>query len=387
MGRTDRDATPRQIELLLRSEFLNETLYAPVSAAIRIAISVMILRISVRTWHRWTIFTLIGVVATSSIAYFFVILLQCTPPSRFWEQMPGTPGSCLPHQVVPIATLSFGAINIAVDWIVGLLPIAIIWNAPIHWRSKASIAALLSLGILAGVALLIRILFTNMEGSSRFDIAFATTTVAMAAVIELSLGILAACLATMPPLFKSVGTSLRRRQQHRLSSDSDCLPWQAEPTPRIRPIGLTDGRISKLSKYLSMSPEPYDEKPGLRSPEPFTPTMSALTLASTGERISRLSKLSRGPGDSVGDRLDLRSSEPGTPTHGVTLTHCDVDRGSHGSWADPSKKGIEIHTLINVISVPSDETLIFPPMPSYASIDRRDTPVYSRPTSPLTRRP
>ncbi len=50
--------------------------------------------------------------------------------------------------VIPIATYAHSAVSFTADWILGLLPIALLYNLKMRTRTKASIVALLSLGLL-----------------------------------------------------------------------------------------------------------------------------------------------------------------------------------------------------------------------------------------------
>lgn len=78
------------------------------------------------------------------------MLMQCTPPSFFWEgpsRIPGAHGSCINKAVVPISTIVHSVLSAISDWILALLPIAMLWSVQINLRTKISVAVLLSTGL------------------------------------------------------------------------------------------------------------------------------------------------------------------------------------------------------------------------------------------------
>lgn len=57
--------------------------------------------------------------------------------------------------------------NIAIDWYCALLPVPLLWNAPLSLRTKLSVGFLLSLGILASVSACVRQKYTAALYSSQ----------------------------------------------------------------------------------------------------------------------------------------------------------------------------------------------------------------------------
>lgn len=100
-------------------------LSGPVSGLARISIALFLLRIAVKKWHKLVLKALIGVTAVMTTVYFFIVLFQCSPPSYFWTRLrKGALGSCSHDKDVRAATLVWGSFAVAMDWILGLLPIA-----------------------------------------------------------------------------------------------------------------------------------------------------------------------------------------------------------------------------------------------------------------------
>jgi hypothetical protein len=146
-GKTVGTYTAEMAAISLRAWYLCEVLYSPITICIRISICVFLLRIAVEKVHRLILICNIGLISIISIAYFFVMVLQCTPSSYFWEQVLGAKGKCIDPNVVPDATIAHSVISAISDWIVGILPIVILWKVKINRRTKVSIAIVLSMGM------------------------------------------------------------------------------------------------------------------------------------------------------------------------------------------------------------------------------------------------
>ncbi|KAI8629453.1 hypothetical protein F5Y19DRAFT_82829 [Xylariaceae sp. FL1651] len=240
LGRPATELSLESAEISLRSWYGNMTVSGPVSGLIRISIALFLSRIAIKKWHRLVLHTIIGLSAVMTFVYFFVVLLQCSPISYFWEKVRnGSSGTCHYLEAVYVSTLVYGSFGAVMDWVLGLLPIAILWHVRINRRTKVGIAALLSSGIIAGIALIIRVIYIGQFGAASPRMAvYGTLAVSITAIVELSLGIIAGCIATLPPLFKRLGLSFGDSSNRGKSGSlTDTIPWQrsfAGPEPRPR---------------------------------------------------------------------------------------------------------------------------------------------------------
>lgn len=83
-----------------------------------------------------------------TISYFFLIIFQCSPVSFFWGQYEGDTGICINPAAVPNASIAHSVLSFTADWILGLLPIFLIYDLQMNLRTKISVAGVLSLGLL-----------------------------------------------------------------------------------------------------------------------------------------------------------------------------------------------------------------------------------------------
>ncbi|KXH62494.1 integral membrane protein [Colletotrichum nymphaeae SA-01] len=196
------EVTVNQAAISLRAWYICEVLYSPITLAIRTSICLVLLRLTFVRVHRLVIYANLVVVWIISFAFFCIVAFQCMPPSYFWRQLYGGSGSCNSFNLVPITAVTHSIILAMSDWFMGLLPIVLLWNVNLNWRTKALVAALLGLGITAGIALIIRIPYVR-----RFDVSadflYESIDVAIWSVLEPALGIMAASVTSLRPLFKS----------------------------------------------------------------------------------------------------------------------------------------------------------------------------------------
>ena len=142
------DLSPEGAAIALRAWWLCEVLYAPTVLLIRTSVGVFLLRIANNRTHKWIIYVDLAIIWAVSVAFLVVAVLQCRPASFFWNQVLGAKGSCMDHRIVPAATVAHSVISAVSDWVLGLLPIAMLWNVQLNKRTKATISFLLSLGLL-----------------------------------------------------------------------------------------------------------------------------------------------------------------------------------------------------------------------------------------------
>ncbi|OBT81791.1 hypothetical protein VE02_09625 [Pseudogymnoascus sp. 03VT05] len=193
---------PEDIPVGLKWWWACEPVYVLSNMALKLSISIFLLRLAVTRASRIIIYVIIGVVEAYSAFYFFLFVLQCRPSSYFWTQYTGGTGTCVSPKVTVDATYAYSAISCVADWGLGLMPIFLIWHIQMDMRTKMSVAAILSVGAIASTATIIRIPFVKDLANVQ-DFLYATTDVAIWSTVETGIGIAASAAATLRPLFKT----------------------------------------------------------------------------------------------------------------------------------------------------------------------------------------
>lgn len=147
-GRHVHDIPEQDIPKALYYWFLCELFYAITTLFVRISIALFLLRICVKPIHKRIVYGTVAMVTVFTIFYFFLVLFQCWPVSYFWGQYEGMKGTCIDPATVPNASIAHSAVSFAADWVLGLLPVALIWDLKMNTRTKVSVGVLMSLGLL-----------------------------------------------------------------------------------------------------------------------------------------------------------------------------------------------------------------------------------------------
>ncbi|RDW87519.1 hypothetical protein BP5796_03213 [Coleophoma crateriformis] len=193
-----------------------------------------------------------GVVSVSSIVFVFLVIFQCNPVSHFWHQLdPTSAGKCFSTETTVAVSSTYGVILAMSDFIFAGIPFFMVWNLKMHIRMKISVVTLMSVGALAGVAAIVRIIFLKfIAGGS--DFFFTSALLTIFTTLELSVGLIIGSTATLRPLFKKFlgdqsirgGTSNNGGQ----STTDGSRAWEFYSNNADRRTNIEDERSMELTK-------------------------------------------------------------------------------------------------------------------------------------------
>ncbi|KAF7904813.1 hypothetical protein BELL_0743g00050 [Botrytis elliptica] len=243
-------------------QVLVEIGYILCTAIIKTSVGLLLLRItSVKTFYKYVIWISLAIIWIWTIVTFVISCVQCRPLKASWD--PLTPGVCLEPRIITNFAYAISAETIFFDWLFALLPIPMLWDIKMSLRLKCSIMVILSLGIVASAATIIRVkylvAFLNVT-----DALYSITPVFIWSTIEIALGIIAASTATLRPLLRS-WKLLGFSSEH----DSDTEPggprsgsWSGfKRTPR----GGSDLTTSHQSNELTLGDTIHAQSPNLKT--------------------------------------------------------------------------------------------------------------------------
>jgi hypothetical protein len=108
-----------------------------------------LLRLTVAKAHTILLWTVIALSTAVGLVFWFVLTLQCHPVDYFWRRVEpkvfGT-GKCLDVDILIDIAYLYSVIATVCDFILGLLPIALVWNLQMTPKTKAALAGILSMG-------------------------------------------------------------------------------------------------------------------------------------------------------------------------------------------------------------------------------------------------
>ncbi|KAL6168661.1 hypothetical protein ACJQWK_05039 [Exserohilum turcicum] len=123
------------------------------------------------------------------------------------------------------------AVTIATDFLLALLPVPLVWKLQLNGRSKVTLVCILALGLFAGVAAIIKsekqkTIFSNPDP-------YVKDTFVMWRFIEYFIGIIAASLPSLKPLFKQLLSNGTRATEE---ASSQPLPSRQRYSTRIKTV-------------------------------------------------------------------------------------------------------------------------------------------------------
>ncbi|KAL3483665.1 hypothetical protein BJX62DRAFT_249286 [Aspergillus germanicus] len=203
--------------------WLGQASYVWVVAVAKISIALALLRLTISRAHQYILWGVIGVSAVVGLAFWFILTLQCRPVSYFWRRF-RTEGVCISVDYLLGLAYLYSATAVVCDFILALLPILLVSRLQMNFRTKAALAAILSVGCVASTAVIVRIPYLRHYKDE--DFLYATTDISIWSNVEAGLGITAGSLVTVRPLFRFF-RGPRHEQQQR--SPRNASTW---PLPR-----------------------------------------------------------------------------------------------------------------------------------------------------------
>jgi hypothetical protein len=146
--------------------------------------------------------------------------------------------------------------------------------------------------------------------------------VTITAVIELALGIIAGCIATLPPLFKRIGLSLGSSFKRGVSG-TDTIPWQRSFAGMETRDQGTENLIMTSPQRLESAQDLHDNRTEGRYSRAHSPSAKRVLSSSNWD-------------------IDIEVS--------------GAEDGDSPPPPPPSGKEIQVRTLIRVTTQPFDET-------------------------------
>ena len=222
-------------------------LYILTTVALKISLAIFFLRIVVRQWQRRVIWIVTAIYTIYATAFAFVAVFQCGIPTNFLIKE--AVGICIKDDVLQPLNYIHASLNAISDWTFAFLPIFVLWNSQMPRSAKISAGLLLSLGAVGSIISLVRIAYIPglKTGPAFFTNAI---DIGVFSLIEPAIGLNAACLATLRPLFKNMVGKVRSNATNTSTNNSDSSPSDNSKGSSRKPI-YSGARFSERG-YLQM---------------------------------------------------------------------------------------------------------------------------------------
>jgi len=169
---------------------------------IKLSIGFFLLRIAVKPRFVWILRITMVIVAIWSVAIWIFDLFQCRPIAAQWD-LTIKNAKCVSGNAFAQAAYSISVMTIVSDWLYALIPIPMIWHVQMNLHTKITVIFILSLGVFASIATIIRLKYI-VDLTDVSDVLFTGTTAMVWTLVEPAVAIIAASLVTIRPLLRSM---------------------------------------------------------------------------------------------------------------------------------------------------------------------------------------
>ncbi|KAK6007649.1 hypothetical protein QM012_004463 [Aureobasidium pullulans] len=296
-------------------------LYILTTVTLKISLAIFFLRIVIRPWQRKVIYTVTVVYSVFATVFAFIAVFQCGIPTNFLIKE--ATGVCIKDDILQPLNYVHSLLNAISDWTFACLPVFVLWNAKIPRSAKISSGLLLSLGAVGSIISLIRIAYIPglKTGPAFFTNAI---NIGVLSLTEPGLGMVAACLATLRPLFKNM---MEKARTTNTSNSSKSTSHNSKGSSQRKAV-YSGARFSERG-YLQMDDDKKPSKMGN-----FTSVIGDLKSAPPGQ-VYEL--------DPIAERANSTESTRSNP----------------GAKMDPAFPGpVTVGSLRNKSWFPDDEVLM-----------------------------
>ncbi|KAB5560195.1 integral membrane protein, partial [Coniochaeta sp. 2T2.1] len=202
---------PSNIVVGLHLNFITQPLCLIALCLTKVSVGLFLLRLTPSRRFRLFIIGTIIFTILSATGNFLTVFFQCQPLAFTWG---GTAtGTCIPPANLKFAAFFNSSVSVLTDVVFALTPVPMLWKVQMNWRVKLAVGAILSLGIFAAVAAVVKITFLSQYGKHG-DFLFDSSDLTIWTTVEICTAIIAACIPCLKPLFRSLFSDGSSAQQH-----------------------------------------------------------------------------------------------------------------------------------------------------------------------------
>ncbi|KAF5025361.1 hypothetical protein F66182_2526 [Fusarium sp. NRRL 66182] len=146
------------------------------------------------------------------IPFFVLVFFQTRPFSMFWEGWQKQQSRAVMNGIVKVS-LPHAALNLLLDVWMLVLPLSQLWELGLKLRKKLGVIAMFGVGVFLTIVAAIRIHELVLFASSRDLTVINAQTAMIWSSVELSVGIMVACMPHVRQLIQSIVSRLRKNKE------------------------------------------------------------------------------------------------------------------------------------------------------------------------------
>lgn len=196
---------------------IGEALFMVTSIAFKTSLMIFFRQFLLERRQRYLVTSITVFYCAISVLAFFLALVPCGTLSHLARKR--VEGKCIPTNVWNGLLYTHGAVSALSDWVFALLPILVLWKSSMPAKTKLGVTLLMVFAVCGSLCAVLRTIYT---GSLHFDARYydvnhkpsyqhVTALVINMAVLEMGIGITAASVACLMPLFRRCAGWFQRR--------------------------------------------------------------------------------------------------------------------------------------------------------------------------------
>ncbi|KAK2013429.1 integral membrane protein [Colletotrichum eremochloae] len=199
--------------------FWSEVVYFPSTVLTKLALSVMIVRLSTTRVYAYIIWGNMGLLAINLIVCLGIWLAACTPVAALWNE---NLGYCRNPNGWVIASYTGTVVLAIVDWTCAITPFFLIRGLQMPKRRKVSLQIILGLGIIGSVAGLVRMGYYHSYNTKAYpnESLYNWGQSVIWTAVEGGLGIIACSLPTLRKLVSTYYSGSSREKTNKSTGNT-----------------------------------------------------------------------------------------------------------------------------------------------------------------------
>lgn len=193
-----------------------QALYIAGTVCLKISLAFFFLRFLITRWSRhivWISVTIYTIVATAML---FLVVFECGLPGNYVIKQ--ATDKCVSFRLQSCMGYAHGALNALTDWVFPILAIQFLVRTKLSVTAKVSCCGILLLAVIGSIASIVRTVYIPELGPSG-NIYSRSEMPLIWTLVEGALGIIAASLATLRPLFQRCSSRTREALQSKSTGE------------------------------------------------------------------------------------------------------------------------------------------------------------------------
>ncbi|KAF8461630.1 hypothetical protein BDZ91DRAFT_699494 [Kalaharituber pfeilii] len=201
-GRHVATILPEDFIVYRHISFFRSQLFVLATNSVKVSIALLLMRLATLNKYKKFLWGTIVFMICFNFACLGTLIFNCSPISGAWDPVVRAKGYCYSMKTFRNIGLFNTVVNVTTDIMYATIPIPLIWRLQFNLRTRITLVLILSLGYFACICGIVKGVkqanFLTIKDPTFWD------DINTWGFIEMNVGIIAACVPTLKPLFRAV---------------------------------------------------------------------------------------------------------------------------------------------------------------------------------------